>query len=180
MNKIEELIEEISELVNDTNSLYKFATKLRTLLTTYTCEVAKIDEEVYKDADKIVYGGLEGGGRLTYKQTQQITEYNRLITEKYQAQPETHEHEQPSPNWWESLKDGDLVVTNSGNIRVVRNWFQEQIGVKRVFVKVEIDGKIESYITDSYTPYTPTPTEAIADLKNGRITEEQFKKVYKP
>ena len=277
---IEELIEEIYLLEENTLTAEEYKAKLRILLTAYTCEVAKIDEEVYKDADKIVYNGLNGGGMLTDRQKEQITEYNRLITEKYQAQPETPEPKlqvgweyqngrgeweeiiefinnlphpykgksgshynpygqwtidyksnsdlilstgrpvqkqpstpeqtlldyvkeyvkttppeqlkkewdaivalglgegfaEPSPNWWESLNQGDLLINHVGDIIEVYNWYEERLAEKRVFV-VPMDGDDE--LINTCSPYTPTPAEAIADLQAGKITVEQFQKVYK-
>lgn len=222
---IEELIEKIDNICADAN----FSETLRTLLTTYTCEVAKIDEGIFYD----IYMKMKINGV-----SEHVNEYNRLITEKYQAQPETHEpelrvgweyqnkqgkwieitskdghsshpynsvnhgsfttrgkwglcsqsdndlilstgrpvHKQSSPNWWESLKEGDLVMNHHGDINVVRNWYQEAIGERRVFVEF-----FEGITTSEHLlrPYTPTPTEAIADLQAGKITVEQFKKVYK-
>lgn len=162
---IEELINEIVWRDRTTIDTDNLINKLRTLLTTYTCEVAKIDEGIFYD----IYMKMKINGV-----SEHVNEYNRLITEKYQAQPETPEPEQPSPNWWESLKEGDLVMYED-NLLQVKNWYQEQLGEKRVWIEAGGYGRTKEH----YTPYTPTPTEAIADLKNGKITEEQFQKVYK-
>lgn len=245
---IEELIEKIDNICADAN----FSETLRTLLTTYTCEVAKIDEGIFYD----IYMKMKINGV-----SEHVNEYNRLITEKYQAKeyvkctctnsleysncakkcdrviaensPEpklrvgweyqnkkgkwieitskdghsSHPYnsvnhgsfttrgkwglcrqsdndlilstgrpvqKQPSPNWWESLKEGDLVKCGDDVLKV-KNWYQEQLGEKRIWIVW--GGYVRTL--EHYKPYTPTPTEAIADLKAGKITVEQFKKVYK-
>lgn len=265
MNKIEELIEKINTLngINYIEEVYN--NELRTLLITYTCEVAKIDDEVFMIADREY---SKADTILSNREKATLEIYNRLISEKYQAKTETPEpndtikefqscfndtcelfnavnslnkeakpepelrvgweyqngrgewveiisidshpiypfnskygycytkngmfnnsektpsalilstgrpvQKQPSTNWWESLKEGDLVVYGD-NLLQVKNWYQEQLGEKRVWIEAGGYGRIQGH----YKPYTPTPTEAIADLKNGKITEEQFQKVYK-
>lgn len=238
MNKIDQLHNNIIELhgLHATKRIteVQFLEALRTLLTTYTCEVAKIDEGMFLIADREY---SKADTILSNREKATLEIYNRLITEKYQAQTETTEPElrvgweykngrgewiliksvdghsthpfnshhgsfttrgkwglfsqsdndlilstgrpvqkQPSPNWWESLKEGDLVKTDSDKIFEITNWYQEQMGRKEVWI---VSGKEEYSADKECTPYTPTPTEAIADLKNGKITEEQFQKVYK-
>lgn len=231
MNKIEELLNQIDNI--SANSENEYFDAYRTLLTTYTCEVAKIDEEVFEKAHKNVFQFL-GISSEAIKRNQ---EYNRLITEKYQAQPETPEPElrvgweyqngkgewveikklnpdlkdypafgnngcrytiggkfvlwtvdddrnlilstgrqvskQPSPNWWESLKEGDLVVDDDGIIHEVKEVYKATIR-EGYFVQTNLGGYV--YVSHKYTP---SSTEAIADLQAGKITVEQFQKVYK-
>ena len=307
MNKIEELKNNICKLTDELATRGEFIDALHTLLTKYTHEVAKIDEASFKNADRITYP--KGRAELNSYQQELIKQYNRLITEKYQAQPEKPEPEpnnstkykvgmeleaidtcvmntgipaliigkkyqidkvydrgieltselgkyhdfpidliekyfripelelrvgweyqngegiwkqivnkiegasfpfrdeldtgyqengkwglcgdslsdlnlstgrpmskQPSTNWWESLKGGELVKDNDGVVNTVVNWYREELGNKRVWIWCLNNGGRPA---ESFKLYTPTPSEAVGDLKRGKITEEQFMVIMK-
>lgn len=157
-NKIEKLIEDLHYTKNSKDK--------RNILTSFAKEIAVIDRELFPN----IYNTAP---LMTLNEA--ISTYNAKIIAKLE------QAEQPSPNWWENLKGGELVMTKHlGNIREVDNWFREELGEKRVFITIIKGSEVIPYLAESYTLYNPTADEAVKDLKEGKITPEQFKKVYKP